>query len=890
MKVKKLLTVLALTTMLTACSFNNGGDETDDGGNTPVVEQKFTVSFDANGGTGSMTDVADVKGQYTLPACTFTAPEGKEFAGWKVNGQGETLAAGAAIEVAADVQLVAQWGLIRALSSISLEGPTKTAYNAGEEIDLTGLVVTAHYNDNTTEVVPDTAYTTNAAELDMKASGSKQVTVTYNGLTENFTITVAAPTDWSAEVKALFEANIYGATVPFFYSYDLGLDDLQWQDQDDQVIAIGGQIAANDQYTLEECEDVLSVFDDAEWTIIEDGVTTWYFEAQLKVKVEDNDRYVDAKFGALNLTTGRWGGSGNFALILKDPFLYSWADSNLETIINTAFDIEVDIPDLPAGVRFSKDDISLAPQYAYYYKYIPITVYGADEDYAEAYLSALSTNEWEVFTEDGEVYTAVSPDGKLRIDGYFDEGEFVLEFSKQAAIPDYVASVAEIFNRSKYQFELNTREGDYVYDFEVELGEGETLTTLFTNYADILLADTTAEFVKRGETKTKDTVVYGKFDSEVLGARVYIYAYSYTEGEGDEAVTTYGVEITVEEYVPVPAKFAAVAAVLGVDEGEFNYTAATLTTSEYVWAQLPIGEGVTLAEALAAYTNLLEADTTLEFEALYEVEDVTMSGGVQGKRVEYANDDTRVEFLAYGSTVQIAIYHYDPAPHSDWIDAVLAKFAAASFTLTWDSDDQAYEYGNYITIPEETTIPEFASYIASLILSDETLGFYALTDNGDAKEYTILLFSEDGFVEVVASTYYGASPALLITFGLNDSSKPEMVNAIAAAFGINVTLVDDTYYVGTGRFAFSDTYSISQYGKAIMDYYIADKLLSATALGFEAGTEEDDSGIIAQEGYFACFYNDEGYEVDILLIDDGSGNYSGNYQVIIVPPSETPEP
>ena len=268
MKVKKLLTVLALTTMLTACSFNNGGEQKpDDGGNTPVVEQKFTVSFGANGGTGSMAAVADIKGQYTLPACTFTAPEGKEFAGWKVNGQGETLAAGATIDVAADVQLVAQWGLIRALSSISLEGPTKTTYNAGEEIVLDGLVVTAHYNDDTTEVVPATDYTTNADELDMKASGSKQVTVTYQGLTDDFTITVAAPTDWSADVKALFEANIYGATVPFFYSYDLGLGDLQWQAQGGQVVALGASITADaTTEMLLECEDVLEVFDDANWT------------------------------------------------------------------------------------------------------------------------------------------------------------------------------------------------------------------------------------------------------------------------------------------------------------------------------------------------------------------------------------------------------------------------------------------------------------------------------------------------------------------------------------------------------------------------------------------------------------------------------------------------
>ena len=75
---------------------------------------KYTVSFNANGGTGTMADVGDVKGTYELPANGFIAPEGYQFAGWKVNGTGETLSAGAEITVNADTELVAQWELIPA--------------------------------------------------------------------------------------------------------------------------------------------------------------------------------------------------------------------------------------------------------------------------------------------------------------------------------------------------------------------------------------------------------------------------------------------------------------------------------------------------------------------------------------------------------------------------------------------------------------------------------------------------------------------------------------------------------------------------------------------------------------------------------------------------------
>lgn len=47
---------------------------------------KVTIKFDANGGVGSMADIKQDKGsEYTLPACTFTAPQGKVFKGWSLD-------------------------------------------------------------------------------------------------------------------------------------------------------------------------------------------------------------------------------------------------------------------------------------------------------------------------------------------------------------------------------------------------------------------------------------------------------------------------------------------------------------------------------------------------------------------------------------------------------------------------------------------------------------------------------------------------------------------------------------------------------------------------------------------------------------------------------------
>ena len=52
------------------------------------TENKYTLTFDANGGTGTMTPVTDLTGEYTLPANEFTAPSGKQFKGWSLTTDG----------------------------------------------------------------------------------------------------------------------------------------------------------------------------------------------------------------------------------------------------------------------------------------------------------------------------------------------------------------------------------------------------------------------------------------------------------------------------------------------------------------------------------------------------------------------------------------------------------------------------------------------------------------------------------------------------------------------------------------------------------------------------------------------------------------------------------
>ncbi len=64
----------------------------------------WNIAFDANGGSGSMADATVVRGSaYTLPACAFTAPEGKEFDKWDLG------APGVSVSVTGDLTVKALW-------------------------------------------------------------------------------------------------------------------------------------------------------------------------------------------------------------------------------------------------------------------------------------------------------------------------------------------------------------------------------------------------------------------------------------------------------------------------------------------------------------------------------------------------------------------------------------------------------------------------------------------------------------------------------------------------------------------------------------------------------------------------------------------------------------
>ena len=53
-----------------------------------ATNASYTLSFNRNGGSGSMSSMTSQFGNVRLPSCDFTAPTGKHFAGWCVNSDG----------------------------------------------------------------------------------------------------------------------------------------------------------------------------------------------------------------------------------------------------------------------------------------------------------------------------------------------------------------------------------------------------------------------------------------------------------------------------------------------------------------------------------------------------------------------------------------------------------------------------------------------------------------------------------------------------------------------------------------------------------------------------------------------------------------------------------
>ena len=174
-----------------------------EGGSAPVPAPTYTVSFDPNGGTGTMVAATGISGEYALPANGFTAPAEMTFRCWSVGGS--ELNPGAKITVNSDVSVKAVWKPIPAAEPEYSADDNKVYSNevtAGMDTDVSGIFNAAKTNSGTVDVKVGTmeiAFDSAA----VSAIGGSTVSLKAEVKTENLDV---------QDARAVIEVTLDGAT------------------------------------------------------------------------------------------------------------------------------------------------------------------------------------------------------------------------------------------------------------------------------------------------------------------------------------------------------------------------------------------------------------------------------------------------------------------------------------------------------------------------------------------------------------------------------------------------------------------------------------------------------------------------------------------------------
>ena len=154
----------------------------------PVV--KYNVSFNANGGSGTMLDETDQLGGYVLPECGFTAPTGKQFKCWaEGSASGQQYNVGYEYDVTANVTFYAVW------EDIPVTNYTINATaGANGTISPSDEVTVAEGEDKTFTITANSGYHIKDVKVNGASVGAVS-TYTFNDVAANATITVEFEVD-----------------------------------------------------------------------------------------------------------------------------------------------------------------------------------------------------------------------------------------------------------------------------------------------------------------------------------------------------------------------------------------------------------------------------------------------------------------------------------------------------------------------------------------------------------------------------------------------------------------------------------------------------------------------------------------------------------------------
>ena len=182
------------------------------------VSSGYVITFRANGGSGIMTGVENIHGEYELPACTFDAPAGKKFKCWSVAGVEKE--AGATIEVTENTYVDAVWKDKATEATISeLDAETgitteifKTAKTNGDKVVLNIGTATITFDLDAVNAIGT------ANSVDFRMTTSDDVTdVDVAGAVKTINITVGGFTAGTAKVEIPFTTEVANGKVAKVY-------------------------------------------------------------------------------------------------------------------------------------------------------------------------------------------------------------------------------------------------------------------------------------------------------------------------------------------------------------------------------------------------------------------------------------------------------------------------------------------------------------------------------------------------------------------------------------------------------------------------------------------------------------------------------------------------
>ena len=203
----------------------------------------------------------------------------------------------------------------------------KKNYYTGEALDLTGLVVTATYSDNSN--TPVTSYTTNPTNgAVLNTIGEQIVTVTFEQKTADFKVTVtkAPKTAWTDEEAAFMASVLYGEVLPY-----TGFEESQvkYNPSYNAIVIMGG--TANEEsllaYSRALSYNGYLLISSTE-LVFEKSVMTDAGKRFVQVTVMSNQ--------------------GQLAIVAMDPYMYEFPTAFATHIAKDYFASEVAIPAIQA--------------------------------------------------------------------------------------------------------------------------------------------------------------------------------------------------------------------------------------------------------------------------------------------------------------------------------------------------------------------------------------------------------------------------------------------------------------------------------------------------------------------------------------------------------------